>query len=397
MTELVVVADDLTGAADCAVPFVPELTATVVLDVDADWPRSGVVSVDTDTRYADAAVAAERVHAAVLRAETLDAVVFKKIDSGLRGNVAAEVAAAWRGLARRATSRQPAAIVSPAFPVIGRTVVNGRLHTRGDAVGWTKPALTELFLTSGQSAVVVPLDVVRGASNLAQTITAMRGSGVEIFLLDAQTDADLDRIAGTIAELEKPTLAVGSGGMARALARRRSTRVPSTTSAGNVGTVAEKSMLFVIGSYSAMASAQRSMLVTSGAIEIKIETREDLTALATRIRNALRVGNVVLTPMPGRPLNSSHAMAVAEMLARATVMVLDSVQTVVATGGETARAILLAHGTRVLEVSRELEPGVVAMRADDGKLNLVVKAGSFGDPATLCRITSATTPKEHSR
>ncbi|AAZ36675.1 conserved hypothetical protein [Pseudomonas savastanoi pv. phaseolicola 1448A] len=58
---------------------------------------------------------------------------------------------------------------------------------------------------------------------------------------------------------------------------------------------------------------------------------------------------------------------------------------VVATGGETARAILIAADIKRLTLFGELATGVVLAEARLGKhtFNVVTKAGGFGNPDTL--------------
>jgi uncharacterized protein YgbK (DUF1537 family) len=55
----------------------------------------------------------------------------------------------------------------------------------------------------------------------------------------------------------------------------------------------------------------------------------------------------------------------------------------VATGGETARAVLTAANVRCLDIRRELEPGIVLSQA--GPLPVVTKAGAFGGRDSLVR------------
>jgi len=66
--------------------------------IDSQSVRASDWVVDTDSRYTTPTEAAQRVAAAAERAHGLGARVYKKIDSLLRGNVAAEVAAAARAL-----------------------------------------------------------------------------------------------------------------------------------------------------------------------------------------------------------------------------------------------------------------------------------------------------------
>jgi 4-hydroxythreonine-4-phosphate dehydrogenase len=63
---------------------------------------------------------------------------------------------------------------------------------------------------------------------------------------------------------------------------------------------------------------------------------------------------------------------------------------VVATGGETARAVLSAFGTRGLRLVGELEAGVPISPVVGGRgLPVITKAGAFGHPDTLLRCRAA--------
>ena len=81
---------------------------------------------------------------------------------------------------------------------------------------------------------------------------------------------------------------------------------------------------------------------------------------------------------------------VARVLASAAVHVLRgrAVEALVATGGDTAVAILEALGRRALQVMGDLLPGIPYCRLDvDGRrLWLVTKAGGFGASDTLIEI-----------
>ncbi|MEO8734997.1 MAG: four-carbon acid sugar kinase family protein, partial [Edaphobacter sp.] len=95
MRRMLIIADDLSGAADCAIACIGSGLSAVVAfdDLDRDL-TSEVLSIDCDTRHLSPAAAADRV-ARVLRRYTPDPelLVFKKLDSTLRGNVGAELSA----------------------------------------------------------------------------------------------------------------------------------------------------------------------------------------------------------------------------------------------------------------------------------------------------------------
>ena len=113
---VLIVADDLTGALDTSGPFAQQgLTTMVVaqpLDSDADAVRDArVVSINTDSRQLEPAAAADRVESCVRRfARQRFDIVFKKIDSTLRGNVATETMALLNVCDRKV------ALIAPAFP-----------------------------------------------------------------------------------------------------------------------------------------------------------------------------------------------------------------------------------------------------------------------------------------
>ena len=102
------IADDLTGAADCAASSAALGCRAVVLlhspdreEPEAGWPDADILSIDANTRSVPAEKAAERTARLVHLCDSHHAqdpgyVLFKKIDSTLRGNVAAELAAQLR-------------------------------------------------------------------------------------------------------------------------------------------------------------------------------------------------------------------------------------------------------------------------------------------------------------
>src|SRR3954464_11339542 len=102
---MVVIADDLTGAADCAASSAAlGCGATILLyssedqEYEGAWPDTDILSIDANSRCLSANQASELTTRLVRLSDSYNAavheyVLFKKIDSTLRGNVATEVAA----------------------------------------------------------------------------------------------------------------------------------------------------------------------------------------------------------------------------------------------------------------------------------------------------------------
>ena len=179
MMHCLLIADDLTGACDAAVPFAMRGYRTVVsLCAGQDSVEADVLAVSTESR--DMAPGEFRRTPPRLQA----AILFKKIDSMLRGNPAAEI----RTVADLFAC--DIAVITPAFPAMGRVVRGGVLHIPG-------------------------LDPIA----LADRFQSLRDAGPGFVTVDAACDPDLDAI---VAEFGKPGRRIvwaGSAGLAAALAR----------------------------------------------------------------------------------------------------------------------------------------------------------------------------------
>src|SRR5262245_35206031 len=117
------IADDLTGACDAGAPFAGRAPVGVFVAPTSPGPEWTVAAVDTESRELLAADAAAATQAAVgrLGARLPGGLLFKKIDSTLRGPIGAELEALL------AVSGRQVALVCPAFPAQGRTVSAGTL------------------------------------------------------------------------------------------------------------------------------------------------------------------------------------------------------------------------------------------------------------------------------
>jgi len=394
-TRWVLMADDLTGAAECAAAFALHATTSVVLRSEAPWPNTDVVAIDTDTRRVSATAAATRVAEAVRRARAGGAGVVKKIDSTLRGNVGAEIGAALEALEGAAESSRPLALVAAAFPAVGRTTLGGRLHVDGFAATAApfEGDLAALLQDTGMRVETVPLNAVRDPRLLARRIELAADEGLAALVVDAECDHDLEAIAHAIEDALRPLLVAGSAGIVRALAHR-SRPVEAAESAPRA--LLPQPALFVVGSYSAAAHAQRRVLVQEGAHPVLLDSAHTHDAMVNDVRTALEAGqSVVLSPDPDEPVDLVAAAAVAARLASVAAAVLADVRTLVATGGETARAVMLRAGIETLAVQGEREAGVVGLRAPAQNLGIVTKAGAFGDPGALSRVIWPAPPKEN--
>lgn len=205
--DCLLIADDLTGACDAAAPFAARgLRTSVILgDAPAD---AQVLSISTNSRDLPAEDIRRALKAAAIGfAARRPRLIFKKIDSTLRGNPGVEIDAALDAFGCRG------AVVCPAFPGMHRVVEGGYLRVTTD------PKFAPLHVATHASCRHIDLAELRAA--LAQ--------GARILSLDAICDPDLDRIAAALLALDEPVLWAGSAGLASALARAiGGTLVPHT-------------------------------------------------------------------------------------------------------------------------------------------------------------------------
>ncbi len=201
-----VVADDLTGAGDASVQFAKRGWHTFLLldstTLDSWTPASpdrSVCAVTTDCRSLgnDAAetLTADAV-TSLMRAGV--GRLFLKIDSTMRGSVPGQVAGAVTAWRTRHSAAE--AVVCPAYPAMGRTVESNRLLVHGEPVERT---------AFGRD----PVSPVNTSD-----MTALLGAAPHVSVVDAATEADLMAIAASISAAGPSIVAVGSGGLAGALA-----------------------------------------------------------------------------------------------------------------------------------------------------------------------------------
>ena len=158
---LIILADDLTGAADCAGRcHQAGIAATIALPGARVHESGGAICCTTDSRHLPADVAARRVRElAAGMSEYAGSTWYKKIDSTLRGHLGQELDALLDTLGRSC------ALVCPAFPAQRRGLADGYLVI-DPAPAQPLHLPTLLTHQSRRSVVAIGLDDVRGGVRL---------------------------------------------------------------------------------------------------------------------------------------------------------------------------------------------------------------------------------------
>jgi D-threonate/D-erythronate kinase len=381
---MAVVADDLTGAADAGIQFVRAGYRTAVVFHGEVAPNADVdaVSFDTDSRNMPAGFAAKRV-VDVARDVRGARVVYKKLDSTLRGNVAAELAAAFEA------SGRARALVAPAFPEAGRTTVGGNQFVRGVAVDETEMRDDPQTPVRESHVPTLLADAFSSVGTLGVEDVA-RPERVRLVLeenecvvADAERDSDLAALVRAVPDPDR-VLWAGSAGLAYAIG----SAYPGPR-AGDVGErrAPARPVLVVVGSLSGVAREQVRRLVDEYG-EVSVEAGGDDAVAAARV--ALSGGTCAVVHSPEQQHASGEAVigTLAGVVGRLSEERLFG--GLVLTGGATAVGVARRLGATGIELEGEVEAGVpVGALIGPRPYPAVTKAGSFGGPDTLVGAVKA--------
>ncbi|MBE7196547.1 MAG: four-carbon acid sugar kinase family protein [Parafilimonas terrae] len=399
-----ILADDLTGAADCAIAFAKRgLHTTVRWRGEPEAADEAVLSYDANSRGLQAPEAASR-HAAVIAALHRPGTrVFKKIDSTLRGQPMAELAATLSHF--RAQTGAAFGILAPAFPGTGRTTEDGRIIVHGQPLEETETwrrdhtyptgDLAAVLLGTGIAAEVIALDTVRADTGRLRAALAAAAERAEVAICDAANDDDLVRIAHATHAAGEPPLSpglfwIGSGGLADALAQVSETPSSAPPPLGRPA----GGTLVVVGSLAALSRQAARTLAADPAIRhVPVDPAfafadETIVArTAETIAGSLRAGEDVLVElMMGGAPDLSQGPAFADALGRLLAPATRHMGGLAATGGETSAAILAHCGVDGLRLVDEIEPGIsLGLTLGSITVPIVTKAGAFGDEGSLLR------------
>ncbi len=350
-------ADDVTGALEVGAL----LQAPVFLDADTEFVGCGVI--DTETRHLGAQEAGDKILSCIRSRQP--ELIYKKTDSTLRGNIGVELAA----LANAYPERQ--LIFLPAYPAMGRTVVQGELRVHGVPVHLSDFASDALNpVAKSTVAALFHPDFRVSSENVAQAVSLLSRDSSRLFMggseqpplvrasiVDASTDDDIARVIEAALQMCPFPILAGPASVARGIAHHF----------GLDSSPQEPIRLFprcliVNGSLHPVAKEQvRRIRPSEGWAIMNFESKsETAQAFARELAHAVR-----------------------ERLEQ------EPFETLVILGGDSVVALLKALNVRVIQPIGEVAAGVPVSRV--GPWQLVTKAGGFGDLDLLAQLQRAAT------
>ena len=446
MPELLIIADDLTGALDTGVQLVKRgLPVRILLYPAAgdpsedggyaawDEPGFSVLVLVAETRHSTPAEA-YRVVSTVLRKARAMAipVIYKKTDSALRGNIGSELQAmldVYPG--------EPVCFV-PAFPAAGRTTQGGVQYIDGQPAAdspfgrdplspvresyipaWLRQkGLTGRCRPVGKGAFPLssatdPLPTagnmcVAGETN-ADGETRMPG---DLFVFDAQTDEDLREIVSmlrvAVVPEGRPRLLAGCAGFAQMLplfpalrGRERETapdaslETASTPDASDSLILPGMALLVLSGSQNEITMGQIAFAADRGFVCREIG-EEILLAAEPEIADIPSMADVVLYPAaevflhlpPLRQSAGPDPRGLAQRMGMLGKQLRDRFpdRLMMVVGGDTLAAVLRNIGISSLFPLAEIGPGTVLARGTPGDFLFIGKSGGLGDSDVFVRV-----------
>ncbi|UCF99468.1 MAG: four-carbon acid sugar kinase family protein [Spirochaetaceae bacterium] len=418
MLELLVLADDFTGALDTGVQFsrqsIPTLVSTRIETLDQGGEIS-VLALDLETRHLSAQAAVERVRQAVQHARGTGVEIFyKKTDSTLRGNIGGELEALLH-----AAGGSLLAFV-PAYPQTGRTTVAGRQYVDGvplhlspyaaDPQNPVRSSSVPRIIAEQSSIAVEVVETPEALDSDRLEREQRRHCGPKILVFDARSDEELQSIAERLRRLGLLRLTAGCAGFAAHL-----TAVVGLSAKAGTAVECPDQLLVVCGSTNPVSLEQIEAAVQSGMKRIVFETNHLLyrghaeripaaeedprldSSTVSRIGAILDSGwDLILQTAPGgiEPARAGAgrvsprvvAQALGELVAR--ILRSRSRLTPVVFGGDTALAVVEGLGSSAIVPIAQIAPGVVLSRmvCDSLPIPLITKAGGIGSPGIIEEI-----------
>jgi len=396
-----IIADDITGAADTAAKFAragqPVAVALNGQPVSGEAPLA--FAVTTESRACSPDIARERVLAAARAAVSAGAgSIYKKVDSNLRGNIGAELAALKE-------CRLGPIVLAPAFPARGRTTLHGIALVEGVPVAETEMAqdpeapvthskIADLLLAQEDDLRISHCrpDLLRsGGESLVRLL-----ADCDVLVVDAETDGDLEVIAAAVLNASPPPVLAGSAGLAGAVAKHLlGPAARPSWPAGRSGPV-----LAVLASSSERLARQVAAVSDDATVIAlpcaKLTWDDDLVpelneAIAQAVTELGAGRDAVVNaagPLPDVP---NPVGLVVEHLAHLAYVVVRRAgpKGLLVGGGATAQAVLATLDVRAINVDDEPLPGIAAGVAVGGELDgrpVVLKPGAAGGESAVAEL-----------
>jgi len=392
MPKLLILADDLTGALDSGVQLTNKgYTVQVCTDLNDALDYAAlydVLVIDTESRHISSESAYDLIYSLANKAGSLGFEhIYKKTDSGLRGNVGAELSAL-----RDATQQKVLNFV-PAYPKLNRVTIDGIHYVNG------VPLANSVFAFDAIDPVTV--SSVEELIHLQSDVKVSRNETDGIIVHDCQSDPQMNLIAEKIFIEDRDLISAGCAGLLEGFPPKSDKHV--VRSSANLN----ENLLVVTGSINEVSLNQIDHAVKKGATRYHVPmnlivnekwSENDIDVYTESLMKEILPSSTIildtqqsfLIEQPisrdqiGKIIAKCMGVLVYKMLSKFpeyTFMII---------GGDTLQGFMQELGIHSLSPVREIVPGVVLAKYfyKDKEHYLVTKSGAFGPDNLIAQVES---------
>lgn len=410
---LLVIADDFTGALDTGVQFAKVGTPTRVLmnmahGLSAIPRETEVLIVNTESRHVSPEEAARRVSTVIQQVQGAghSPIYYKKTDSGLRGNIGAELTEMLH------TVRQGSLYFLPAFPRAGRTTEKGVQYIDGVPVADTvfgKDPFNPVLHSSIGRVIAEQSDVPVQLVSADDDTLGQDAQPSGIVVIDAKEDGDISSAAKALLGAGATMLA-GCAGFAEHLSEQMKLKKEAPSRH-----IVPGGMIIISGSVNPITIEQTRYARAHGFQSLSL-TREqkftpgyaDSEASDPFVKEALHLyrahRRLIIEPVDSaraHPEESGYVAFAEGTNASMRKVILRNIGGIVGKllrrerdavyvfiGGDTLVAAMSAAGCTQITPISEIAPGVVFAVATNGadSMYIVTKSGGFGTEEVFLMI-----------
>ncbi|WP_407426290.1 four-carbon acid sugar kinase family protein [Arcticibacter sp.] len=380
---IAVIADDFTGAAEIGGIAVRLGWKVVINTIVAPEPGTDVLIIATNTRSKEPEEARSIIRQTTSELMQLQPqLIYKKIDSVLRGNVSEEL------LEQIAVSGKKRALLVPANPSLKRIIQDGVYYFEG------APLHRSRFSTNSRDGVKSS-NVVDLIGNGKREDTDVISIGDDfthksLIIGNAVNEEDLDHWA---ARLDDDTVLAGGSSFFHALLRHLGKKNDVTRQQLNLG----KRILYVCGSAfqgsrsmvaNAFDSGKKVAYMPAEMFCEAVDRSKLINAWQDTVTSCLETNDSVIiavdqiNSIDAGKLDGSISEVIADVV-RNTMQYVD-VDELVIEGGETASVIMSKLNYNKFFPVQELSPGVIRMKIKEKEgIHLTLKPGSYVWPSSI--------------
>lgn len=410
-----VIADDLTGANDCGIKLAQKgLKTKVILNagrVNITDNSSYVINSNSRAMNKNDSYEINKKIAKMIKDNAFD-LIYKKIDSTLRGHIISEIEAI------NEIIDFDLIVIAPAFPEMnritkgGKHLVNGQLITdtglKNDPAFPIYNSEIKTLLNNSLNTEVINLylDEIRNPKHFNDKIDYIKKNKKKYIISDIEYEKDFKLLVDKINKYYSKILWVGSAGLIKHLTPENNNleynypRIKSTSTITVSSSMSDVSISQIKeATYNNIETVNMGINVYE-LVKIYIENQYT-DYINTGVNHLKKYKNLIIYAENDKISNQKlrdytrlHNISsddISKIIVRSITKLFMEIynkvrcDSIILIGGDTANEVLSQLNIDSLKLTGEIEEGVPYGHADTqkGKLNLVTKAGAFGNKDTI--------------